>query len=70
MSRFVVRFMKDVIGDNGHCAEICQRALEIDAADETVAGELAKQTFCTTESVAHWSLHADRILVKQADFPS
>ncbi len=31
MPRYLVRFMKDVIGDNGHEAEICQACLEINA---------------------------------------
>jgi hypothetical protein len=34
MSRFVVRFMKDVLGDNGHETEVCQGSLEIDASNE------------------------------------
>jgi hypothetical protein len=70
MSRFVVRFMKDVLGENGREAEICQSSLEIDAADEGAARELAKQKFCKTQSLCDWSLHADRIHVKAADFPS
>jgi len=43
MSRFVVSFMKDVLGDNGRQAEICQRILEIDAPTEGEAKEIAKQ---------------------------
>jgi hypothetical protein len=70
MSRFVVSFMKDVLGENGRESEICQRSLEIDASNEGQATELAKRKFCETEALRHWSLHADRIQVKQADFPS
>jgi hypothetical protein len=70
MSRFVVRFMKDVLGENGRETEICQSSLEVDAASEDHATELAKKRFCETEALRHWSLHADRIQVKQADFPS
>jgi len=70
MSRFVVRFMKDVLGENGRETEICQCSLEVDAADEGDATELAKKKFCETEALRHWSLHADRIQVEQADFPS
>lgn len=70
MSRFVVRFMKDVLGENGRETEICQCSLEVDAEDEGDATELAKKKFCETEALRHWSLHADRIQVKQADFPS
>lgn len=70
MSRFVVRFMKDVLGGNGREAEICQSSLEIDAANEGDATELAKKMFCETQSLCDWSLHADRIHVRTADFPS
>jgi hypothetical protein len=70
MSHFVVTFMKDVLGDNGRRAEICQRILEIDAPTEGEAKEIAKQKFCTTEGLCEWSLHADRIQINPADFPS
>ena len=70
MSRFVVRFMKDVLGENGRQTEICQCTVEVDASNEDQATELAKKKFCETESLGDWSLHADRIQVTQADFPS
>jgi hypothetical protein len=70
MSRFVVRFMKNVLGDNGREAEICQGSLEIDASNEGQATELAKRKFCEVQALHHWSLHADRIQVSKADFPS
>jgi hypothetical protein len=70
MSRFVVLFMKDVLGENGRQAEICQRSLEVDASSESQATELAKLRFCEREALCHWSLHADRIHVRQADFPA
>jgi hypothetical protein len=70
MSRYVVRFMKDVLGENGREIEACQGILEIDAANEGEATELAKQRFCETQSLCDWSLHADRIRVETADFPS
>ena len=70
MSRFVVRFMKDVLGENGRQCEICQSTVEIEAASESHATELAKQKFCEAQSLCDWSLHADRIQVKQTDFPS
>jgi len=70
MSHFVVSFMKDVLGDNGRKAEICQRILEIDTPTEDEAKEIAKQRFCKAERLCEWSLHADRIQVKSADFPS
>ncbi|HXB75888.1 MAG TPA: hypothetical protein VNX23_00535 [Bradyrhizobium sp.] len=70
MSRFVVLFMKDVLGGNGREAEVCQSTIEIDAASEGDARELAKKKFCETQSLCDWSLHADRIRIRPADFPS
>jgi hypothetical protein len=67
MSRYVVHFMKNVLGENGNECEICQSALEIDAASEGQATELAKQKFCELESLCDWSLHADRIKIWAAD---
>jgi len=65
MARYIVRFMKDVLGENGHEAEICQRSMEIDAADKLSASDLAKVRFCKNESVKEWSLHADRVHVTE-----
>jgi hypothetical protein len=67
MSHYVVHFMKDVLGGNGRECEICQSAIEIDAASESQATELAKQKFCQLESLCDWSLHADRIKIWAAD---
>jgi hypothetical protein len=64
MSRYVVFFMKDVLGGNGREIEICQRSLEVDALNEGQAAELAKQKFCESERLCEWSLHADRIQVR------
>lgn len=63
MSRYVVHFMKDVLGGNGRQIEICQRTVEIDALSESDARELAKQKFCESERLCEWSLHADRIQI-------
>jgi hypothetical protein len=62
--------MKDVLGENGHEIEICQRSLEVDALSEGQATELAKIKFCQSEALCEWSLHADRIQIRQADFPA
>jgi len=70
MSHYVVDFMKDVLGENGRECEICQSSLEIEAADADHAAELAKRKFCELQDLRDWSLHADRIQVKAADFPS
>ena len=66
MSRYVVLFMKDVLGGNGRASEICQRSLDIDASDECEAAELAKRKFCESERLCEWSLHADRVDVRAA----
>jgi hypothetical protein len=70
MSRYVVHFMKDVLGEYGRQCEICQSTLEIDAPSEDRAVELAKKKFCESQALGDWSLHADRIQVETADFPS
>jgi hypothetical protein len=70
MSRFVVCFMKDVLGDNGREHEVCQSSIEIDAVDEGLATETAKRKFCELQSLRDGSLHADRIKISAADFPS
>jgi hypothetical protein len=70
MSRYVVSFMKDVLGDNGRHIEVCQKTVEIDAPSEGEARELAKEKFCEAERLCEWSLHADRIHIKVADFSS
>ena len=59
-----------VLGENGREAEVCQGSLEIDASNEGQATELAKRKFCEAQALHHWSLHADRIQVSEADFPS
>ncbi len=70
MARFIARFMKDVLGENGKAAQICQRSLEIEAPNSDHACELAKVKFCESENVSDWSLHADRVQVTDAEFPS
>jgi hypothetical protein len=70
MTRYVVKFFKEVMGDNGHGAEICQGALEIDAANPLDAAERGKREFCDQGRLAHWSLHADRVSVAETEYPS
>jgi hypothetical protein len=62
--------MKNVLGENGHEAEICQRSIEIEAPSVIDATELAKMKFCETERVGDWLLHADRVHLTDAEFPS
>jgi hypothetical protein len=70
MSRYVVRFLMDVLGENGRESEVCQSTVEVDASNEGHAAELAKKKFCEAQALRDWSLHADRIHIKAADFPS
>jgi len=62
--------MKNVLGENGHEAEICQRSIEIEAPSVIDATELAKMKFCQTERVGDWLLHADRVHLTDAELPS
>jgi hypothetical protein len=70
MPRFIVSFMKDVLGENGRMYEICQSTVELDAPNDRAAAVLAKERFCELHSTHDWSLHADRFKVEPADFPS
>ena len=70
MARYIARFMKDVLGENGHEFEICQRSVEIEASDRARAAELAKVKFCEFENVKNWSLHADRVHIMESEFSS
>jgi hypothetical protein len=70
MTRYVARFMKNVLGENGHEVEICQRSIEIEASSTAHAADLAKIKFCESERVKDWSHHADRVRVTGGEFPS
>jgi hypothetical protein len=67
MARYIARFMKDVLGENGYETEICQRSLEIEAANKARAADAAKIKFCEAESVRDWSFHADRVQITEAN---
>jgi uncharacterized protein YjiS (DUF1127 family) len=70
MARYIARFMKDVLGENGYETEICQRSLEIEAANKARAADAAKIKFCEAESVKDWSLHADRVQITELQIKS
>jgi len=70
MAHFTVRFLKDVLGDQGQPCEACQRIIDVDARDAVEAVALAAKQFCEFREIRDWSLHADRIDVQPADFPS
>jgi hypothetical protein len=70
MARYIARFMKGVLGENGHESEICQRSVEIEAPNKEHAAELAKIKFCESENVKKWFLHADRVHITESEFSS
>jgi hypothetical protein len=70
MPRFIVRFVKDLLGEAGRTYEVCQSTVELDAPNQQAAEMLAKQRFCEIHATHDWSLHADRCKVEPADFPS
>ncbi|MBB5045871.1 hypothetical protein HNR60_000606 [Rhodopseudomonas rhenobacensis] len=70
MALYRVQFFKDILGDNGHHAEVCQHLLEVEAANSCDAGELAKLKFCETEHLTDWSLRADRLRVSESECPA
>jgi hypothetical protein len=70
MSRYLVKFMKRVINDTGHEVDSCQFSVEALAPDRHSAREVAKKRFCEDRHLTHWSVHADRIEVSEAEFPS
>ena len=70
MARYIARFMKNLLGENGHEAEICQCLMEIEAPSRGDAAQLAKIKFCETENLGNWMLHADCVQIAEAEFPS
>ncbi|HMM87610.1 hypothetical protein [Bradyrhizobium sp.] len=70
MPYFVVRFVKDVLGENGQMREVGQATVELDARNEREAEQKAKQRFCDMHRTRDWSLHADRLKVDSADLQS
>jgi hypothetical protein len=70
MPRFIVSFMKKVLGDNGQMGEVCQTMIELDARNDREAEQQATERFCQMHATHDWSLHADRLKVDPADFPS
>ncbi len=63
--RFHVRFLKTVYGDTGHACEICQREIDLSAADPASARDAAARRFCDLEHIGDWSHHADRIEITE-----
>jgi len=70
LARYIARFMKDVLGENGHETEICQRSIEIEAEHQAAAADAAKIKFCEAENIRDWFLRADRFHVAESEFLS
>jgi len=70
MPRFIVHFIKDVLGESGHVSQVCQATVELDARNHLDAERKAKEKFCEIYATHDWTLHADRLKVEPADFPS
>lgn len=58
--RYVVTFYKTVSDAYGHDREICQRTLEVVAADPEAALEEGAAELCRLDRLSDWSQHADR----------
>lgn len=56
---YAVNFYKTVTTDYGQDRKVCQGVVQVRAADERAALELAKMEFCHLRHLHHWSLHAD-----------
>ena len=56
MPRFIVHFIKDVLGDNGQIREVCQTTIELDAGNAGEAERKAKERFCDIHATHDWSL--------------
>jgi hypothetical protein len=70
MKRYLVTFFKNVIGENGHEAAVCQGEYELDPADPREASDRAKRAFCDRGNISDWWLHADKLDVAETEWPS
>lgn len=66
MPRFIVRFMKEVLGEMGQTSQVCQTTVGLDSKDEREAEQKAEERFCEIHGTDDWSLHADRKKVDPA----
>jgi len=67
MSRFQVRFYKEVTSDTGQDVDACQASFDIDASDEHSAVERAKRRFCKQRQISNWTVNADRVEIEHLD---
>jgi hypothetical protein len=69
LTRYIVKFFKKVVA-HGHEVDACQYTVDTFASDRDEAMTLAQKEFCVAEGLANWQIHADRIQVAEAEFPS
>ena len=59
MSRYEVRFIKNISDATGHDHRVCQRVIGVEAGDADSAVVKAKDLFCRLERVGRWTIRAD-----------
>jgi 1,2-phenylacetyl-CoA epoxidase PaaB subunit len=59
MSRYEVRFIKNISDATGHDHRVCQRVVGVEAGDAGSAISKAQDLFCRLERVGSWTVHAD-----------
>jgi hypothetical protein len=69
MTHYIVKFYKKVLA-HGHEMDVCQYLAEERAECAEDALVMAKRDFCAAHDLRHWRGHADRVEVKDAEFPS
>jgi hypothetical protein len=69
MFRYVVKFYKKVVA-HGHEVDACQYVAEklSERAPDALKG--ARLDFCNAHHLCDWTLHADRVEVCEAEYPS
>jgi len=70
MPIYVGRFIKEVLGDNGHAEQVCQHVVEVEACDPDAARQHAIVSFHEAVGLQDWTLRADRLDIHPADVQS
>ena len=70
MTRFIVKFFKHVIGENGHEMDACQGAFEVSGKSHDDAVDSAKRAFCERGHLSDWSIRADYFSIAETEYPS
>jgi hypothetical protein len=63
--RYRVRFLKDLANSTGYRVAACQASFDVEAAEQRLAVELAKQQLCAARRITDWRITADRVEVDQ-----